>query len=142
MGDNGAFCIPRGQRQLFIDDHGVAQMEGLTRVLHQPSKKGAVIRPDFSKGERGVQTRSAPYWDSQAELFRLLADSVWYESVDGLHWGGSEKQFESADDTPAYHLFYDKKDPDSERLYKGFSMHTVNQETGKVVHDDSEIVDP
>ena len=142
MGDKDEFIVPPGQRQLFIDDHGVAQMEGVTRVLHQPSKKGTVIRPDFAKGERGVQTRSTPYWDSQAERFRLLADSVWYESVDGLHWGRSEQQFESGDDTPAYCVLYDETDPDSKRLYKGFTMHTIDPATGRVVRDDSEMVDP
>ena len=63
MSNDAKFAVPAGQRQLFVDDHGVAEVENLVRTLHQPSKKGAVIRPDFTRGRHNVQTRSAPHWN-------------------------------------------------------------------------------
>ena len=39
-------AVPVGQRQLFLDDVDLAAMNSLKRTMHQPSKKGAVIRPD------------------------------------------------------------------------------------------------
>ena len=38
------FPLILGQRHLFLDDHEIASREGLTRTLHQPVKRGAVIR--------------------------------------------------------------------------------------------------
>ncbi|MFN7768210.1 MAG: hypothetical protein ACK5UC_13490, partial [Planctomycetaceae bacterium] len=38
------FPLILGQRHLFLDDHEIASHEGLTRTLHQPVKRGAVIR--------------------------------------------------------------------------------------------------
>jgi len=58
-----------GQRQLFLDDFGIARMENLERKMHQPAKKGAVIRP--SSYEAALQTRSAPAWDPEAKVFKL-----------------------------------------------------------------------
>ena len=37
MSESDEFQLPPGQRQLFIDDHGVAAVDDLTRVLHQPA---------------------------------------------------------------------------------------------------------
>ena len=39
------FTVPAGERQLFLDDVGIAKIENLKRVMHPPAKKGAVIRP-------------------------------------------------------------------------------------------------
>jgi hypothetical protein len=33
------FQIPVGQRQLFLDDHGVAAIQSLNRTLHRPERK-------------------------------------------------------------------------------------------------------
>ncbi len=38
-----AFQVPAGQRQLFLDDVGIAKIENLARTMHQPSKKGTSI---------------------------------------------------------------------------------------------------
>ena len=65
------FDVPRGQRQLFIDDHGIAKTENLVRTMHQPLKKGAVIRPDPSRGITSLQIRSAPNWDPDAKHFKF-----------------------------------------------------------------------
>ena len=35
-----------GERQLFLDDHGIAKIDGLQRTMHQPKKRGAVVTPD------------------------------------------------------------------------------------------------
>ena len=39
------FEVQPGQRQLFIDDLGIAKIENLERNIHQPAKKGTVLRP-------------------------------------------------------------------------------------------------
>ena len=44
MSSNSQFTVPLGQRQLFLDGHGLARVENLVRTMHQPEKKGAVIR--------------------------------------------------------------------------------------------------
>ena len=41
-----AFRVPPGERQLFLDDVGISKVDNLKRTMHQPTKKGAVIRPD------------------------------------------------------------------------------------------------
>ena len=64
MTDRLTFCIPKGQRQLFLDDCGVERIESLKRTLHQPDKKGAVIRADYlANPSYTIQTRTAPVWD-------------------------------------------------------------------------------
>ncbi|MFH1006283.1 MAG: hypothetical protein V1800_02110 [Candidatus Latescibacterota bacterium] len=97
----GAFHVAQGQRQLFLDEHGVAQLENMTRTMHTPEKKGAVVAPDLP-WEMGLQTRSAPAWDPDEKLFKLWmpanvkpayarfedgSDATTYaESPDGIHW--------------------------------------------------------
>ena len=49
-----AFEVSPGERQLFLDDVADSQ-SGLRRMLHQPVSFGPVLRPDRSRGERGVQ---------------------------------------------------------------------------------------
>ena len=44
LSSNSQFTVPLGQRQLFLDGHGLARVENLVRTMHQPEKKGAVIR--------------------------------------------------------------------------------------------------
>ena len=56
-------------RQLFLDDHLVAKMTGLRRVMHRPHKRGAVIRSP--KLDQTIQTRSVPQWDPVAKLYKL-----------------------------------------------------------------------
>ena len=140
------FSVPLGQRQLFLDDVGIASMENLERVMHQPSKKGSVIRP--CGYESVLQTRSAPMWDPEAKIFKLwmitstsIPDSsgmTYVESKDGLHWtkpvvrqvevnGSLENNFVSVDPKlkwPANaieNVVYDPDDPDPTRRYKGLA---------------------
>ena len=127
-----AFHVPVGERQLFLDDFGIATIENLTRTMHKPDKKGAVIRPDPAKGG-SLQIRHAPFWLSQEKVFKLLvADTAgpksifrWYTSADGLHWVRGQQP-----DTAfiGFHVVYDGQDPDLNRRFKaanppeGFSV--------------------
>ncbi len=75
------------QRRLLLDDAGIAEQRGLTRVFHQPEKRGAVMRAP--KPEQTLQTRTAPIWDPQLGRYRLyvmgVPQNLW-ESADGLNW--------------------------------------------------------
>ncbi len=137
--------IPLGQRQLFLDDFGIASIDKMTRTMHQPSKKGAVIRPNLERGETALQTRSAPAWDPQAGLFKLWmitsathSGTTYAESEDGLHWrkpslrqravnGSLENNIVTLDPTlewPANameNVVYDPDDLDPSRRFKGFA---------------------
>ena len=142
------FAVPTGQRQLFLDDQGVEKIEKLTRAMHPPSKKGAVIRPDLHKGETSLSIRSAPIWDPAEQLYKLwmitsgavegMAGTTYAESKDGIHWtkpilhqmeiGGSlENSFVTIDGDPYLawpanaieNVVYDPFDPDPSRRYKG-----------------------
>ena len=63
--------------------------------MHQAAKKGAVVRPD-QPWEVWLQTRCAPAWDPNQQLFKLwlstcppdpsLAGPSYAESKDGIHW--------------------------------------------------------
>ena len=106
--------IPVGQRQLFLDDAVIAKSEHLTRTLHQPEKKGAVIRS--ADASQTIQTRTAPIWDPEAKLFKLWVmstDEPLRISRDGLHWTAGPKPNMRID-----HVVYDPHDPDPARRYK------------------------
>ena len=82
-------------RQLFLDDFIVQRIDGLKRVMHQPVKRGAVIRPD-QPWETSLQTRCSPAWDAERKRFKLwlitstnipgFAGTSYAESRDGVHW--------------------------------------------------------
>ena len=94
------FRVPPGERQLFLDDHGLAEMNDLKRTMHRPAKKGAVIRPNTALGVESVQIRMAPIWSPEKKVWQLWdcaatppglsatgrGGSGYYESTDGLHW--------------------------------------------------------
>ena len=87
MSEETAFAVPLGERQLFIDDRGVASSECFERTMHRPVKKGAVIRPTALSGD--LQTRNAPIWDPETETYRFWltgGGGKYWESSDGLHW--------------------------------------------------------
>jgi hypothetical protein len=84
--------VKPGQAQLFLDDFVIEKMEGLKRTLHQPAKRGAVIRSP--QPEKTVQTRSAPAWDPSKQLYSLWVlgiDDTFWQSKDGLHWTPGQK---------------------------------------------------
>lgn len=89
------------QRQLFLDDFIIEEMDGLQRTMHQPEKRGAVIRPD-QPGEDWLQTRCLPAWDEDRQVFKIWlfgssreamgkwgpvpTGASYAESEDGLNW--------------------------------------------------------
>lgn len=86
------FEVLAGQRQLFLDDRGIAKITNLRRTMHQPTKRGAVIRSP--QPTKTIQTRSAPVWDEEAGLYKIwvitVDDNLW-QSKDGLHWAPGPK---------------------------------------------------
>jgi len=81
------FEVVPGRRQLFLDDVGIANREGLERVFHRPEKRGAVVRSP--RPEQAMQTRTAPIWDEARQkwlLYVLTTTENLWESADGLNW--------------------------------------------------------
>ena len=141
------FTVPPGERQLFIDDVGVASVENLQKTMHPPVKKGAVIRPDLAIGVDSIQTHSAPIWDPETECFKYwiyevpvdlhekgIGTAGYYESEDGLHWTkpamGQVEHRGSRDNNLVTvqgmnrgfeNAVYDPIDPDPACRYKGFA---------------------
>lgn len=115
--DDAVFRVPRGQRQLFLDDHGIEKISNLKRTMHSPRKRGAVIRPPFlGKKPSSIQTRSGPQWDAERGVYRLwLISKDCFESRDGLHWVATEKK----PTLPVISAVIDPDDPDPSRRYKG-----------------------
>ncbi len=109
-----SFQVPVGQRQLFLDDHGIAQQNNLRRQMHQPEKRGAVIRSPQPK--KSIQTRTAPVWDEKAGLYKTwvitVDDNLW-QSRDGLNWTPGPKT-----NMPIMLAVYDPLDPDPARRFK------------------------
>jgi hypothetical protein len=108
------FVVPTSQRQLFLDDHGVARMENLRRTMHQPAKRGAVIRSPNPR--QTIQTRTAPVWDPEAKLYKLWVlgiDQNLWQSPDGLHWTPGPKT-----NMDIRMVVYDAQDPDPSRRFK------------------------
>lgn len=109
-----ALVIHSGQRQLFLDDHIVARLDNVVRTMHQPDKRGAVIRsPDPLQT---VQTRSAPVWDDTSKLWKLWVlgiDDILWQSRDGLHWTPGPRP-----DLKVDHVVFDPRDRDSAQRFK------------------------
>lgn len=137
--------VPVGQRQLFLDDYVVASKNSLTKMMHPPEKKGAVIRPD-QPWEKWLETRCVPAWDEKQQLLKIwmltiaptnIGGTTYAESTDGVHWtkpmlrqfkyqGSLENNFVTPDPTLQWNanamenVVYDPDDPDPNRRYKGF----------------------
>ena len=134
--------LPTGQRQLFLDDQGIKRIENLTRTMHQPEKKGAVVRPT-SPSETVYQTRCAPAWDPVAKRWKILiinsgdySGTAYAQSTDGLHWtkpnlgqvevnGSRENNYITIDESLGWpanaiiNVVIDPDDPDPARRFKG-----------------------
>ncbi len=144
--DEQAFRVPLGERQLFLDDVGIATIDNLKRTMHQPAKRGAVIVPD-QPWETTLQTRCAPVWDEERGVYQIwmitstnipgVAGTTYAESKDGLRWtkpvlgqrnieDSSENNFISVVPGDAWpengieNVVYDPDEPDRLRRYKGF----------------------
>ena len=118
----GIVFLKEGERQLFIDDYSIQEMRGLQQTMHQPVKKGAVIRPNWPEGETSLQTRSAPFWDPLAGVFKMwLIDKMCRVSTDGLHWTLWEPGTQSTGE-----VIFDPIDPDPARRYKSFNPRNLS----------------
>ncbi len=139
-----ATLVP-GRRQLFLDDGDIAKIERLSRTMHQPAKKGSVIRPNVDRGESALQIRCAPVWDPEARLYKVWmitsaihSGTTYAESEDGLHWrkpalrqrevkGSLENNVVTPDPSREWpanameNVVYDPDDPDPSRRFKGFA---------------------
>ncbi len=136
---------PAERKQLFLDDQAVHSRSGVTRRLGCLEKLGPVLRPDRSRGQTGLQSRSAPIWNPEKDLWEWWHMAV-YEgrgrpscyatSRDGVEWDASPLGlFEmngSLDNNVAgdpdrrrlYHILRDDRDDDPARRYKGlFDSH-------------------
>lgn len=60
---------PHRYRQLFLDDAAIESRTGLTRRLHQPDKRGPVIRPDATRGQTCLASRSIPQWNPEKQAW-------------------------------------------------------------------------
>ena len=146
------FRVPPGERQLFLDDVGISKVNNLKRTMHQPAKKGAVIRPD-RPWETTLQTRCAPAWDPNVKRFKLwmitsmnipIGGMTYAESRDGLHWakpslrqkmisGNLDNNMVTVNpnlDWPANaieNVIFDPDDPDPSRRFKGLA-HAFGRE--------------
>ncbi|MBI2193970.1 MAG: hypothetical protein HYU36_18490 [Planctomycetes bacterium] len=127
---------------MFLDDHGIARIDNISRTLHHPVKKGAVIRPDPHAGVTGLQVRSAPCWDPHEKIFKYWVygypddlpqpANSYFESPDGLHWTppclGQVEYHGSRDNNyvPGGYLaiVQDMTDPDSSRRFKTFESRS------------------
>ena len=145
-----AFNVEPGQRQLFLDDVGVENIENLTRTLHRPIKKGAVLRPTPPQ-EILLQIRCAPAWDPQAKIWKLwhivsgdYSGTGYVESTDGLHWtkpslgqvevnGSRKNNYITIDESLGWpanaimNVVIDPDDPDPSRRFKGLG-HAFKRE--------------
>ena len=144
---DSAFRVRAGQRQLFLDDQGVAGIEHLKRTMHQPKKRGVVLRPDIPSDGWGFRTYTAPMWDSQENIYKIVYAAIkeWKDgstrvgsalavSKDGLNWqkpilglvdvDGSKQNNRIAVPplrvgAELVNVIYDPDDPDPSRRYKG-----------------------
>ncbi len=137
------------QKHLFLDDTAVQEMHGLSRTMHAPEKRGAVIRPDIRSDGSRVQTYStSPMWVPDEGVYKMVYMAFPMEdhsqigaalaiSKDGVHWEkpelgqevkvrGSTKNnriFVDRDlhwgDNALWNVVYDPDDADPSRRYKG-----------------------
>lgn len=137
--------FPLGERQLFVDDFVISEIQNLRQTLHQPDKKGAVVIPD--RWEVALQTRCAPAWDAERGVYKLWlitstkspddSGTTYAESPDGIHWtkpnlgqvevqGSLENNFVVLDpkmkwpENAIENVVYDPVDIDPARRFKGF----------------------
>ena len=102
-------------KQLFLDDRNVAELHNLKRTLHQPHKRGAVIRS--ADRTQSIQIRTAPAWDPVAKVYKIWllgSKRPFWTSQDGLNWSPGPVPNLRTD-----HVVYDPLDPDPNRRFKG-----------------------
>ncbi|MBM3755573.1 MAG: hypothetical protein FJW38_16495 [Acidobacteria bacterium] len=132
----GPIRMVAGRKELFLDDHVVERLDGLTRRMHAPRKHGPVIRPDV-EGD-SIQLRTGPFWNPGEKQWMMWYLGGFATSLDGLQWEkrrdrmlpatryefkdpltGREILRQHGDGTSINHAIYDPGDPDPARRYKG-----------------------
>ena len=73
---------PYPHRQLFLDDHAVEESSGVRRVLHQPERLGAILKPDVSRGQMALQSKSPPWWNPELGVWEWWYWAM-YDEVPG-----------------------------------------------------------
>ena len=124
---------PKKHRQLFLDDYAIEEKLGVKQTVHRPRKCGPIIRPDRSRGQTALQSRSAPQWNSDQGLWEwwYFGEHAYYAtSEDGEHWerpslglfewnGSKDNNIACDPNKPRiYHIIRDEGDPDPQRRYK------------------------
>jgi hypothetical protein len=146
--------LTTGQHELFLDNFIVEKLAGVQRTMHQPEKRGALLRPDIPSDGDLIQVRSAPLWVPEDGLYKLYylayARDAKYTvgmalatSEDGIHWqkpvlgevevhGSKQNNWITVDPSLAWPdnamegVVYDPRDPDPGRRYKAL-LGAVNR---------------
>jgi hypothetical protein len=86
-------------RQLFVDDYWIAESNGVTRVLHEPTRREPVIEKDYPWEEGYVGDLTTAYDGEKYRMWYGCEDvhfiggrgapnrlKAYAESEDGIHW--------------------------------------------------------
>ena len=131
-----------GRKQLFLDDHIIEETSSLKRTMHQPRKRGPVLKADIPSDGEYIASVSAPMWIAEKGVYRFVYEArledgrnnryAWAESADGVHWTkpplglvesqGSKRNnlFPTPEGLRLWHVVYDPDDSNPRRRYKGF----------------------
>ena len=133
--------IQVGRRQLFLDDDCVAESTGLRRTMHQPEKRGPILKPDIPSDGDTIGAVSAPMWIAEEGVYKMVYEcrhgtglKRWALAVseDGVHWekphlgvveldGSKQNNLIAAPEQKRlWQVIHDPDDPDPQRRYKGF----------------------
>ena len=140
---DGAIRVDPGRKQLFLDDYVLERVTNLQRTMHQPQKRGPVVKADRPSDGQSIATFSAPLWVPSEGVYKVVYECrysdektpnqyAWALSKDGIKWtkpnfglvefAGSKDNnlFPTPDGLRLFHVVYDPDDPDPQRRYKGF----------------------
>ncbi len=128
-------------RHLFLDDLDIEQIEGLRRTMHQPEKRGPVLKAEHPWEGQYIAVFSPPMWVPEEGLYKQVYECRHHEeekkkyalavSEDGVNWkkphlglvehrGSTDNNlFQTPDDSRLVHVVHDPDDPDPGRRYKG-----------------------
>ena len=76
-------AVEKGFKQLFLDDAAVERQERLERVMHRPTKYGAVLKPEGQADGIRVQAGSAPVWVPEEKVYKLFYMAFPYVAGEG-----------------------------------------------------------